>query len=106
MRESVAEFFLPPEGMKVGQGFFSLESLGVLWLMFDTGLGLAPLMGHLGCLASHWSLPVDLTDRLVPSAQEIPYRIYYYIVRPAEFYHSWNRNIVRNSPASWGALTR
>ena len=23
-----------------------------------------------------------------------------------EFYHLWNRNIVRNSPKSWGALTR
>ena len=22
-----------------------------------------------------------------------------------EFYHSWNRNIVPHSPASWGALT-
>ena len=58
MRESAAEFFLAPEGMKVGQGFFSMESLGVLWLVFDTGLSVTPLMGHLVCLASHWSVPV------------------------------------------------
>ena len=25
---------------------------------------------------------------------------------PTEFYHSWNRNIVPNSPESWEALTR
>ena len=24
----------------------------------DTGLSVTPLMGHLGCLASHWSVPV------------------------------------------------
>ena len=30
----------------------------VLWLVFDTGLTVTPLMGHLGCLASHWSVPV------------------------------------------------
>ena len=51
-------FFLAPEGMKVGQGFFSMESLGVLWLVFDTGLSVTPLMGYLGCLASQWSVPV------------------------------------------------
>ena len=44
--------------MEVGQGFFSMESLGGLWLVFDTGLSVTPLIGHLGCLASHWSVPV------------------------------------------------
>ena len=63
VRESAAEFFLAPEGMKVGQGFFSMESLGVLWLVFDTGLSVTPLMGHLGCLASHWSVPVVNIDQ-------------------------------------------
>ena len=26
--------------------------------VFDTGLTVTPLMGHLGCFASHWSVPV------------------------------------------------
>ena len=26
--------------------------------VFDTGLSVTPFMGHLGCLASHWSVPV------------------------------------------------
>ena len=29
--------------------------------MFDTELSVTPLMGHLGCLESRWSVPV-LTD--------------------------------------------
>ena len=28
--------------------------------MFDTGLSVTPLMGHLGCLTSRWSVPVLL----------------------------------------------
>ena len=35
-----------------------MQSLGLLGLVFDTGLNLTPLMGHLGCLACHWSVPV------------------------------------------------
>ena len=35
-----------------------MKSLGLLGLVFDTGLSVTPLMGHLGCLASHWSVPV------------------------------------------------
>ena len=31
------------------------------WLVFDTGLSVTPLMGHIGCLASHWSVPVVTT---------------------------------------------
>ena len=33
-----------------------MQSLGLLWLVFDTGIGLTPLMGHLGYLSSHWSV--------------------------------------------------
>ena len=29
-----------------------------------------------------------------------------YDATATEFYHSWNRNIVQNSPESWEALTR
>ena len=29
-----------------------------LWLVFDTGLGVTPHMGHLGYLSSHWSVLV------------------------------------------------
>ena len=35
-----------------------MKSLGFLGSVFDTGLSVTPLMGHLGCLASHWSVPV------------------------------------------------
>ena len=35
-----------------------MKSLDLLGLVFDTGLSVTPLMGHLGCLASHWSVPV------------------------------------------------
>ena len=34
-----------------------MKSLGLLGLVFDTGLSVTPFMGHLGCLASHWSVP-------------------------------------------------
>ena len=30
----------------------------VFGLVFDTGLSVTPLMGHLGCMASHWSVPM------------------------------------------------
>ena len=30
-----------------------MKSLGLLGLVFDTGLTVTPLLGHLGCLASH-----------------------------------------------------
>ena len=36
----------------------SMQSLGLLWLVFDTGLSATPLMCYLGYLASHWSVPV------------------------------------------------
>ena len=35
-----------------------MKSLGFLGLVFDTGLSVTPLMGHLGCLESHRSVPV------------------------------------------------
>ena len=38
-----------------------MKSLGFLGLVFDTGLSVTPLMSHLGCLASHWSVPVFKT---------------------------------------------
>ena len=31
---------------------------------------------------------------------------YFVYVLSTDFYHSWNRNIVPNSPESWEALTR
>ena len=44
--------------MQVAQGFQNMQSLGLLGVVLDTGLNLTPLIGHLGCLASHWSVPV------------------------------------------------
>ena len=35
-----------------------MKFLGLLGLVFDTGLTVTPLLGRLGCLASHWSVPV------------------------------------------------
>ena len=35
-----------------------MKSLGFLGLVFDAGFSVTPLMSHLGCLASHWSVPV------------------------------------------------
>ena len=35
-----------------------MQSLGLFGVVFDTGLSVTPLMGHLGCLASHWNVPV------------------------------------------------
>ena len=43
--------------MEVCQGFLCMHSLGLFELVFDTGLSVTPLMGHLGCLASRWSVP-------------------------------------------------
>mgnify|MGYP001804206209 CR=1 FL=1 len=39
----------------------SMQSLGLLWLVFDTGLSATSLIGHLGYLASHWSVQVAET---------------------------------------------
>ena len=52
--------FLAPEAMQVGQGLLKHEIPWFLGLVFDTGLSVTPLMGHLVCLASHWSVPVLL----------------------------------------------
>ena len=56
------------EDMKVGQGLskLSMQSHGLLWLVFGTGLGATPLMGHLGYryLESHWSVPVEQVELL------------------------------------------
>ena len=53
--------FLAPEAMQVGQG---LLKHAIPWFVGVGGwyavLSVTPLMGHLGCLASHWSVPVDL----------------------------------------------
>ena len=32
-------------------------------LVFDTGHSITPLMGHLGCLATHWSVPVGVRPK-------------------------------------------
>ena len=53
--------FLAPEDMQVGQGLLKHEIPWFLGLVFDTGLSVTPLMGHLGSLASHWSVPVNVT---------------------------------------------
>ena len=37
-----------------------MQSLGFLGAVFDTGLSVTPLMGHLGFLASHWSVLVTI----------------------------------------------
>ena len=39
-----------------------MQSLDMLGLVFDIGLSVTPFMGHLGCLASHWSVPVSLIN--------------------------------------------
>ena len=50
--------FLAPEAMQVGQGLLKHEIPWFVGVGVDTGLRVTPLMGHLGCLASHWSVPV------------------------------------------------
>ena len=40
------------------RNYQSMQSLGLMWSVFDTGLIATPLMGYLGYLASHWSVPV------------------------------------------------
>ena len=47
------------------------DSLGLLGLVFDTGLSVRLLMGHLGCWASHWSVTVRGTYDREPSSQLI-----------------------------------
>ena len=37
-----------------------MQSLGLLGLVFDNGFSVTPLLGHLGCLASRWSVPAVL----------------------------------------------
>ena len=39
----------------------SMQSLGLLWLVFDTGLSLTNST-HLGYLSSHWSVPVIVSN--------------------------------------------
>ena len=51
--------FLAPEDMQNGQGLLKHEIPWFLGLVFDTGHSVTPLVGHLGCLASHWSVPVN-----------------------------------------------
>ena len=48
-----------------------MKSLGFLGLVFDAGLSVTPLMGHLGCLASYWSVPVwfSLQDFLIDGSK-------------------------------------
>ena len=40
--------------------------LHLVKLVFDTRLSVTPLIGHLGCLASCWSVPVDVIVRWRP----------------------------------------
>ena len=50
--------FEPKRTWKLVRDYQSMQSLELLWLVFDTGLILTPLMGHLGNLSSHCSVPV------------------------------------------------
>ena len=36
-----------------------MQSLGLMGLVFDTGLSVTPPMGHLGCLACAWNVLVE-----------------------------------------------
>ena len=58
MRASAAELFFSSRGHAVGQGFLKHAIPWFLGLVFDTGLSVTPLKGHLGCLASHSSVLV------------------------------------------------
>ena len=42
-----------------------------LGLVFDTGLRVTLFMDHLGCLASHWSVPVSIPPQ-VPVSIKVP----------------------------------
>ena len=53
-----------------------MKYLGFLGLVLDTGLSVTPLMGYLGCLASHWSVPVFLS----PVFLNILFDIYYFTI--------------------------
>ena len=46
-----------------------MKSLGLLGLVFDTGFSVTPLMGHLGCLASRWSVPVACKPQMADKCQ-------------------------------------
>ena len=54
--------FLAPDDMKVCQGLLEHAIPWFLELVFDTRLNVTSLMGHLGCLASRWSFPVELNQ--------------------------------------------
>ena len=45
---------------KVVRDYQSIQSLGLLWSVFDTGLRATPLMGHLGILGKSLECPCDL----------------------------------------------
>ena len=47
---------------------------GPLVLVFDTGLSVTPLMDHLGCLASHWSVPVF---HYINKRRELSYKYFF-----------------------------
>ena len=55
--------FRIPRSWKLIRDYSSMQSLGLLGLVFDTGLSVTQLMGHLGlgCLATRWSVPVEWT---------------------------------------------
>ena len=46
------------------------KDLFLLGLMFDTRLNVTPFMGHLGCLASRWSVPVHELSYFIESQTE------------------------------------
>ena len=49
----------------------SIQHQPVLGLVSDTGLSVTQVMGHLGCLASHWSNPV-LGSKEVSALTDLP----------------------------------
>ena len=59
---SASEFIFVPEDLEIGKGFLKraiprIVRVGAR-LVLDIGLSGTPPMGHLGCLASHLSVPV------------------------------------------------
>ena len=56
VRESAAEYFSASQDVKVqGWDFQSIQSIGLLGLVFDPGLSATSFRGHLGYLAGGWS---------------------------------------------------
>ena len=47
-----------------------MQSLGLLWLVFDTRLNATQLMGHLGILGKSLECPCDLGSALGSAAGE------------------------------------